>query len=52
MMTQPSAVLLPPDGQRILVMQAHPDDAEFLCGGTVARLVAEGRDVQYLFLTY
>ncbi|MGB8344122.1 MAG: PIG-L deacetylase family protein [Ktedonobacteraceae bacterium] len=52
MTTQPSSVLLPPGGQRILVIQAHPDDAEFLCGGTVARLVAEERDVQYLFLTY
>ena len=46
------SVLLPPEGQTILVIQAHPDDAEFLCGGTVALLVAEGRDVHYLFITY
>ena len=45
-------VLLPPEGQSILVIQAHPDDAEFLCGGTVALLIAEGRDVHYLFITY
>lgn len=35
----------------ILVIQAHPDDAEHLCGGTVAHLVNEGRDVHYLFVT-
>jgi LmbE family N-acetylglucosaminyl deacetylase len=45
------SVLLPPGGQRILVMMAHPDDAEFICGGTVARLVAEGHDVHYLLVT-
>lgn len=51
MTANPSYVLLPPAGQRILVVQAHPDDAEFLCGGTIARLVEEGRDVHYLFVT-
>lgn len=45
------ATLLPPEGQTILVIQAHPDDAEWLCAGTVALLVAEGRDVHYLFVT-
>lgn len=45
------AVLLPPEGQTILVIQAHPDDAEWLCAGTVALLVAEERDVHYLFIT-
>ncbi len=49
-MTQ-SSVLLPPEGQSILVVQAHPDDAEWLCAGTVARLVAEGRDAHYFFVT-
>lgn len=44
-------ILLPPDGQCILVIQAHPDDAEFLCGGTVALLVSEERDVHYLLIT-
>jgi LmbE family N-acetylglucosaminyl deacetylase len=46
-----SSVLLPPGGQRILVIMAHPDDAEFICGGTIARLVAEGRDVHYALVT-
>jgi len=30
---------------RALVITAHPDDAEFLCGGTIARLCALGLDV-------
>ena len=30
---------------------AHPDDAEFLCGGTVARWCAEGWTVNYLLTT-
>ena len=50
-MTVSSSVLLPPGGQRILVVQAHPDDAEHLCGGTMALLVAEGKDIHYLFVT-
>ena len=32
-------------------MQAHPDDAEHLCGGTIALLAGEGKDVHYLFVT-
>lgn len=51
MTTNPSYVLLPPGGQRILFVLAHPDDAEFLCGGTVARLTAENREVHYLLVT-
>ena len=50
-MTKPSSVLLPPGGQRVLVVQAHPDDAEHLCGGTIALLAAEGKDIHYLFVT-
>ena len=34
-----------------LVIVAHPDDAEFLCGGTVARWAAEGWDVHYMLTT-
>ncbi len=30
---------------------AHPDDAEFLCGGTVAKLCAEGWEVNYVLTT-
>ena len=50
-MSTESSVLLPPEGQRILVIMAHPDDAEFICGGTIARLVAEGHDVHYVLVT-
>jgi LmbE family N-acetylglucosaminyl deacetylase len=36
---------------RVLVIAAHPDDADFLAGGTVARLAKEGREVAYMILT-
>ncbi len=34
-----------------LVVFAHPDDAEFMCGGTVARWAREGTAVHYCVLT-
>lgn len=34
--------------ERALVVFAHPDDAEFLCGGTIARWVGDGTDVRYV----
>ena len=34
-----------------LVLFAHPDDAEFMCGGTVAKWVREGCDVHYVVVT-
>jgi len=34
-----------------LVVFAHPDDAEFMCGGTVARWSREGTEVSYCILT-
>ena len=37
--------------QRALVVFAHPDDAEFLCGGTIARWVSEGTEVHYVCAT-
>jgi LmbE family N-acetylglucosaminyl deacetylase len=37
--------------RRILVIVAHPDDAEFGCAGSVARWAAEGREVFYCLLT-
>lgn len=37
--------------RRILVVVAHPDDAEFGCGGSVARWVADGREVFYCVIT-
>lgn len=45
------SVLAPPEGQRILFIIAHPDDADFLCGGTVACLAEEGKDLHYLLVT-
>ena len=37
--------------QRVLVITAHPDDAEFGAGGTVAKLVREGMHVSYCIVT-
>ena len=37
--------------KRVLVVLAHPDDPEFFCGGTIARWIAEGREVFYCLLT-
>ena len=37
--------------KRALVIVAHPDDAEFLCAGSVARWVSEGWDVGYVLVT-
>jgi LmbE family N-acetylglucosaminyl deacetylase len=36
---------------RVMFVAAHPDDPEFLAGGTVARLVKEGRRVIYVIVT-
>jgi LmbE family N-acetylglucosaminyl deacetylase len=36
---------------RVLVIAAHPDDPEFLAGGTVGRFVQEGREVRYVIVT-
>jgi LmbE family N-acetylglucosaminyl deacetylase len=37
--------------ERVLVLAPHTDDGEFGCGGTIARLVEEGRDVIYVALS-
>lgn len=34
-----------------MVIMAHPDDAEFLCGGTVAKWAAEGWNITYVVVT-
>jgi LmbE family N-acetylglucosaminyl deacetylase len=36
---------------RALVVFAHPDDAEFMCGGTVAVWTAQGTEVHYACVT-
>jgi LmbE family N-acetylglucosaminyl deacetylase len=36
---------------RAMVIVAHPDDAEFICGGTVAKWCKEGWDVYYVLVT-
>ena len=38
-------------GDSILVVVAHPDDAEFMVSGTVARWTREGREVNYVLCT-
>jgi LmbE family N-acetylglucosaminyl deacetylase len=37
--------------QRVLVVAAHPDDNEVICGGIVARLSAEGKQVRLVVTT-
>jgi LmbE family N-acetylglucosaminyl deacetylase len=42
----------PIDGPgKAMVIVAHPDDAEFLCGGTIAKWCAEGWEVRYVLVT-
>ena len=36
------------NAQKILVLAPHTDDGEFGCGGSIARLVEDGRDVYYV----
>jgi LmbE family N-acetylglucosaminyl deacetylase len=37
--------------KRAIAFFAHPDDAEFTCGGTVAKLCAAGWEVRYVIAT-
>lgn len=52
----PSPAEIPPTDdspapRRVLLIQAHPDDAEFMCAGTVAKWVQEGAEVHYCSIT-
>ena len=38
-------------GKRIMVVAAHPDDADFYCGGTVALWARQGAEITYLICT-
>jgi LmbE family N-acetylglucosaminyl deacetylase len=37
--------------ERVMVVTAHPDDSEFGAGGTVAKMVRDGREVTYVIAT-
>lgn len=37
--------------RRVMVIMAHPDDAEFICAGTAAKWAAEGQEVIYVLGT-
>ena len=39
------------DKKRIMAIFAHPDDLELYCGGTVARLIADGKKVSSIKMT-
>lgn len=38
--------------KRVLIVMPHPDDAELYCGATIARLVADGKKVSTVKMTY
>jgi LmbE family N-acetylglucosaminyl deacetylase len=50
-MTESPAAPVPNHRRKVLVIVAHPDDAEFGAAGTVARWAREGADVTYLVCT-
>ena len=37
--------------KRVLIVMAHPDDGEFMCGATVAKWAAAGMDITYCLVT-
>ena len=41
----------PKEPEKVMVIFAHPDDAEGNCGGTTAKWAREGKVIYYLVLT-
>jgi LmbE family N-acetylglucosaminyl deacetylase len=39
------------DKKKILVVMAHPDDNEIICGGIVARLIEQGKAIRLVVMT-
>lgn len=50
-LVDPDSKTLFTEGARVLVVTAHPDDAEFYLGGLLVRLHAAGADVQLVVMT-
>lgn len=38
--------------KKVMVVMAHPDDTEIYCGGTVAKLLGDGKEVRVIKMTY
>jgi LmbE family N-acetylglucosaminyl deacetylase len=51
-MTESDSIVDQPTPRRIAVFFAHPDDAEWLCGGTVAKWADAGHHVTYVQITH
>lgn len=39
------------DVNKVLIVLAHPDDAEVVCGGTIPRLIANGKEIRLVVTT-
>lgn len=51
MFTSDQPIPTEPEGKSVLVVMAHPDDAEFGCGGTIAKWAAAGKEINYVLCT-
>lgn len=50
-MTNMEPVQPNPNPQRVLIVAAHPDDAEFMAGGTLAHWSAQGASIHFCLVT-